>query len=186
MSKNKKSDVMLAEKAGFCFGVERAESIVLKLLKEKNRKIYTLGPLIHNPLFVENLKEKGVNVVEENNLSDIDDDSIIVIRSHGIEKKLKERLFEIGFKVIDATCPFVDKAKKSALELFEKGYYLIILGDANHPEVKGIHSYTNYEGLIVKDLDDVKKLDLNGKNKIGFVAQTTQSKEVFKKIVKYL
>jgi len=186
MSQDKKTEILLAEKAGFCFGVERAERIVLGLLENRNKKIHTLGPLIHNPLFVEKLESKGINVVEENELNDIDSDSIIVIRSHGIEKRLKKNLLDMGFKVIDATCPFVDKAKKSALELFQNGYFLIILGDANHPEVKGIRSYTDYQGLIVKDLEDVKKIDLSDKEKIGFIAQTTQSKEVFSSIVNYL
>lgn len=179
--------IKIADKAGFCFGVERAEKIVLDTLEKKHINIFTLGPLIHNPLVVENLKDKGVFPIEENDIKDIDNNSTLIIRSHGIDKFLKEKLEKKGFDIVDATCPFVKKAKEAAQTLYREGYLVLILGDKNHPEVKGIHSYTDYKGQIIKDMDDLKNL-LNKTDckKIGLVAQTTQNKDLFKEIVKYL
>jgi 4-hydroxy-3-methylbut-2-enyl diphosphate reductase len=175
--------ITVADKAGFCFGVERAENIVLDTIKCKKNKVYTFGPLIHNPIVVEKLKSMGVFSVEEEDLEKIDRNSTIIIRSHGIEKKILDKLNRMGFDIVDATCPFVKKAKESAKTLYEKGYKLIILGDINHPEVKGIHSYTDYNGVILKDIHELEDFLKDNNNKIGLVAQTTQSKVLFEEFV---
>ncbi|MCK9225205.1 MAG: 4-hydroxy-3-methylbut-2-enyl diphosphate reductase [Candidatus Muirbacterium halophilum] len=175
--------ITIADKAGFCFGVERAENIVLSTIKNKKNKVYTFGPLIHNPIVVKKLKELGVFPVEEEDLQKLDKNSTIIIRSHGIEKKTLIKLEKMGFDIVDATCPFVKKAKESAKTLYEKNYNLIILGDINHPEVKGIHSYTDYNGVILKDTDELKTYLKEKNNRVGLVAQTTQSKELFEEFV---
>lgn len=175
--------IRIAEKAGFCFGVERAENLVWDTLERKKTDIYTLGPLIHNPVVVENLKDNGVFPVDEDDLEKIPKSSTIIIRSHGIDKKLLEKLIQKGFDIVDATCPFVKKAKESAKTLHDKGYNIIILGDRNHPEVKGIHSYTDYEGTIIKDEEELEEFLVRNQEKIGLVAQTTQNRELFERFV---
>ncbi|MGM0607522.1 MAG: 4-hydroxy-3-methylbut-2-enyl diphosphate reductase [Candidatus Muiribacteriota bacterium] len=178
--------IKIADKAGFCFGVERAEKIAFDTLNKFKKNIYTLGPLIHNPLVVKALEEKGIYEVSEDIIKNTEKGSTLIIRSHGIEKDLKEKLTDKGYNVVDATCPFVKKAKEVGQDYYDRGYKVIILGDKNHPEVKGIHSYTDYKGIIIKNEIHLKEIlpDINGK--IGIIAQTTQNKETFEKCVNLL
>ncbi|MFA5479827.1 MAG: 4-hydroxy-3-methylbut-2-enyl diphosphate reductase [Candidatus Muiribacteriota bacterium] len=180
------TEIKIADCAGFCFGVERAEKIVFDTLQKYKKKIYTLGPLIHNPLVVKKLEETGVFAVDENDIESLPDKATLIIRSHGIEKNLKEILVKKGFNVVDATCPFVKKAKEVAEDFYNKGYEVLILGDSNHPEVKGIHSYTDYKGKIIKNPESINQIILNTDKKIGLIAQTTQNKETFVKCVEIL
>ena len=174
-------EIITADKAGFCFGVKRAIEIVKEAVAGTDKNVYTLGPLIHNPQVVEDLRQKGVHLVDD--IEDIDD-GILIIRTHGVEPEVLERAQKKGLDIIDATCPFVKNAHKYANELVETDYQTFIFGDRNHPEVRGIFGHTKNKGIIIETIDDLKGIDLE--DNIGLVAQTTQSYEDYLKIISYL
>ncbi len=165
-----------AEMAGFCFGVKRAIELALKEA-QVNSGVYTLGPLIHNPQVIERLKAKGINPFEISALpSDI---KTAVIRTHGVSREINEYLNSLGIKVIDATCPFVKKAQQYAKLLHEEGYQVLILGDANHPEVVGIKSYAGPDAIVVSEPEEIVKL----RKRVGVVVQTTQPVEKLQRLL---
>jgi (E)-4-hydroxy-3-methyl-but-2-enyl pyrophosphate reductase len=170
--------VFVVKKAGFCFGVKRAIKLAFDVAKKKDEKIYTWGPLIHNPQVVEDLKEKGVYVVED--LRKVKKGTLI-IRSHGIHPKILKRIKERKIEVVDATCPFVKKAQKKAKLLSDQGYQVVVVGEADHPEVQGIMGYTNGSALVINHNRMNKRLPHFGK--LGVIAQTTLSIDAFKQVI---
>lgn len=171
--------ILVSEYAGFCFGVERAINIVKSSAKDK-QKIYTLGPLIHNPQVVRNLEKKGVYVIED--IDKISDGDSVVIRSHGITKDIQKKLKKKNINIIDATCPYVKNAQEKAEYLKENNYRVIIYGEKKHPEVKAILSYTDYTGMVLEKTDDF--ISTQKQDKYGIVSQTTRNLENFSKICK--
>jgi len=169
--------VTVARHAGICYGVERA----LKLADEAaatGRTVHTLGPLIHNPQAVEALRARGVAVagcLEEA------DDGILVIRSHGVDPAIIEAASEKGLDVVDATCPFVSSAQQAAAKLKTDGYTVVIVGEADHPEVEGIVAHTGGDALVVEEVSDIPER-LPSK-RVGIVVQTTQSLERLNEVV---
>ncbi|MFW6381413.1 MAG: bifunctional 4-hydroxy-3-methylbut-2-enyl diphosphate reductase/30S ribosomal protein S1 [Bacillota bacterium] len=173
-------EITAAEEAGFCFGVKRAIDMARKAAEDSsNHPVYTLGPIIHNPQVVSKLEERGIKAV--NSIKDINEGTII-IRSHGIEPEIFQKARNRGLHIIDATCPFVKKAQKFARELVEEDYQTFIFGDRNHPEVKGIYGATNNKARIINSLEQFKAYEIG--NRIGFVAQTTQSPEAYNQVIK--
>ncbi len=171
----------LAPKAGFCFGVKRALDLAMHTAKEEEKKIYTLGPLIHSPQVVEDLSRKGLKVVQD--IEDIPE-GVIIVRSHGVGPEVFVRAGEKGLKVIDATCPFVKKAQELAKKLNEQGYQVIVVGDKEHPEVTGILGWTGNQGIVVETPEQAESMP--AMDKIGIISQTTQPEENFNKIVSVL
>jgi len=170
--------IFLAKSAGVCFGVKRAMDMAIKVAKKDPKHLYTLGPLIHNPQAVESLKELGVKVKER--VESIPRGTVI-FRSHGVSLRDLQKAREKKLHIIDATCPIVKKAQFFANYLHRHGYALLIVGEASHPEVEAIRSYLD-EGVAV--IDDVKKVqELGPWDKLGIIAQTTQSFSLFKEIV---
>lgn len=172
---------ILAAKAGFCFGVKRALDLVMKTAGETSDNIYTLGPLIHNPQVVEDLTNKGIQVVKD--VSDISA-GVIVIRSHGVGPEVFSKAGDLGLQVVDATCPFVKKAQEMARELNEQGYQVIVVGDKEHPEVTGIVGWTDGKGIVVETPEQAEEVP--SMEKIGVISQTTQPEANFNKIVAVL
>lgn len=170
-------NIQIAKHAGFCFGVERAVSLVEEALK-KNNNVFTYGPIIHNPIVVSRLEERGVKVVRD--VNDLDSGDVLIIRSHGITKKLYNEIEKKNIKIIDATCPFVKKAYNAAQDLSKEGYSVVILGDRLHPEIEGIISYIEGEYFIISSTLEAETLPV--KEKIGYIAQTTQDRELFIKV----
>jgi 4-hydroxy-3-methylbut-2-enyl diphosphate reductase len=168
--------IILAEKAGFCFGVKRAIKLALKTASKK--RVYTLGPLIHNPQEVKRLKSRGIKPISA--LKKLEGD-VLLIRSHGIDPKKILEAKRKGLKIIDATCPYVKKAQRLAKSLKEEGYRVVIIGEARHPEVLGIKAATGGRALILEDSRQAGRIPAS--KKIGVVAQTTQSQENFKEVV---
>ena len=161
--------VEVAKSAGICYGVERA----LKLAEEAAQSgsmVHTLGPLIHNPQAVAALRERGVVVA-----SSLDEASegTLVIRSHGVEPSIIDEARERGLNVIDATCPHVSKAHEAAQELRRGGYIVVIVGEADHPEVEGIMAHAGGEAIVVSSAAQLP--ERLGGRRIGIVVQTTQS-----------
>ncbi|TDX53304.1 bifunctional 4-hydroxy-3-methylbut-2-enyl diphosphate reductase/30S ribosomal protein S1 [Orenia marismortui] len=174
-------EIILAEHAGFCFGVNRAMDLALKIGKDKDGKVHTLGPLIHNPQAVKKLEEVDVRV--ESDIEKITEGTVI-IRSHGVPPEILEQAEKQELEVVNATCPFVKTAQRNAKELMEEGYDVVISGDQDHPEVIAILGYTDNQAIIVQDESDFEKLD--NLKKAGVVAQTTQSLERLQKLTAYL
>lgn len=172
--------IILSEMAGFCFGVNRAINTIDKLI-QKNMLIYTYGPIIHNPQVVEYYKKKGVNVVDD--LSKIEDKSTLIIRTHGITKKEHDLLIARDINIIDRTCPFVKKVQKIVEEYYKKGYSIVIVGDANHPEIVGVNGWCDNKAYIVDNEQKAKNLDLK---KACVVAQTTLPKSIWESILNVL
>ncbi len=172
-------EITVAKMAGFCFGVKRALDITFDLAKNSQERIYTYGPLIHNPQVVENLKNEGVDTVDSLDSPDI---NTIIIRTHGVSPKVYVETSKMGYNVIDATCPFVKKAQKFTQELKEKGYQVIIIGDRHHPEVQGLIGFAGSDVVVVDDTDQLPPL----KNKVGIIVQTTQAFETFERIVSHI
>ncbi|SIR55136.1 4-hydroxy-3-methylbut-2-enyl diphosphate reductase [Halanaerobium kushneri] len=172
-------EVITAEEAGFCFGVERAIDMVLKAAGEnEDLNVYTLGPLIHNPQVVKKLEEKNVKVASS--LAEIDS-GIVIIRSHGVAPEIIEKAREKNLKIIDATCPYVKNAQKYASQLVDEGYQTFIYGDEDHPEVQGIYGASEKKAIIIREKQDLNSVEL--KARVGFVAQTTKSPESFRDII---
>lgn len=169
--------VLLAKRAGFCFGVKRATQMAFEAAA-MDKKTYTLGPIIHSPQVVNKLEEMGVKAL--NSLESMDCGTII-IRSHGVASDEIDEATQKKLEIVDATCPFVKKAQEHVKSLSEAGYGVVVVGDADHPEVQGIVSYGGDKVFVVGSGEEVKKLPKM--NKIGVVAQTTQSFENLKNVV---
>ena len=173
--------VKLASNYGFCFGVKRAIKIA-----EDYKDSATMGPLIHNQDEINRLK-KDFNVGLYNNLSDVKDNDTVIIRTHGIPKNDLKNLKALNAKVINATCPFVTTPQQIVKKMSIEGYSILIFGDADHPEVKGVQSYAEDQNdvHIILEPSDLEKISFKN-NKIATVAQTTKKKEKYLEIVNYL
>lgn len=159
--------VIVADNAGFCFGVKRAIALTREVVKRK-QTVYSLGPLIHNPQVVEALQKEGVKVI---NTIDGIKEGVVVIRSHGVPPQMVRKAREKGLEVVDATCPFVKETQNFVKMLSDEDYRVVIVGDNNHPEVKGLLGYAK-KAVVINSVDEAKKI--RGR-KIGVVSQTTQS-----------
>ena len=172
-------NVRIAKNSGFCFGVKRAIKIALEASK-KNHEIVTLGSIIHNPQMVAKLESEGI--IKVDNFDQIKKRPTI-IRSHGVKKEILDELIKNDIEIINATCPYVSKTQDYAKSLSEEGYYLIILGDRDHPEVKALRSYVDKEVLIVANADELEDKQFK---KIGIISQTTRRVEDLQELVKKL
>jgi (E)-4-hydroxy-3-methyl-but-2-enyl pyrophosphate reductase len=166
--------VVLASTAGFCIGVKRALEMVLKAINENQPKIYTYGPLIHNPQVLELLRERGITILKPGEEIPA---GLVVIRAHGIPLQERRLLEQAGGSIIDATCPRVAKVQAIIRRWSAKGCATVIVGDADHPEVRGLMGYTEDRGYVVSTSRDVA--DLPDLNSLIVVAQTTQSESQF-------
>jgi 4-hydroxy-3-methylbut-2-en-1-yl diphosphate reductase len=172
----------LANSAGFCFGVKRAVEMVYEEV-DKGNLVYTYGPIIHNDQVVDDLCEKGVqvlNTVEE--LKAINQGTII-IRSHGVSKDIYDIMQEKKLHVIDATCPFVRKIHKIVQEQGELYETIIIIGNDKHPEVEGIKGWCKNPTIVIQTEEEAKELRLEIGKKVCIVAQTTFNYKKFKDLV---
>ena len=172
--------IKVAKTAGFCFGVKRAVDSVYEAAAA-GKNIATLGDVIHNRQVMDDLKSKGVNSYE--NVADIPNDCTIVIRAHGVGKDIYEQIGDRPY--IDLTCPFVSKIHKIVEKYHKEGYKIVIVGDANHPEVIGINGWCNYEAEIIDS--GATKINQNLSNyPLCIVAQTTIKRDNFVQIVQIL
>ena len=170
--------LFVAKSAGFCFGVKRAMDMALEAAKKYPKDLYTLGPLIHNPQAVKFLEQLGVKV--KNRIENIPKGTVI-FRSHGVSLRNLEKARKKRLHIIDATCPIVKKAQFFAKHLYRHGYIVLIVGDLYHPEVEAIQSYIKDRVEVVGDVEMVQRL--GPWEKLGIIAQTTQSFNLFKEIV---
>ena len=169
--------ILLADKAGFCFGVKRAISTAFKA--STGGRVYCLGPLIHNPQEVERLRRSGVRTVED--FSDLKPGDSLIIRSHGVPPKVLSQARDKGLTIIDLTCPFVGKAQRDAESLYKEGYQVVVVGEKRHPEVQSILGYAGDDAVVVETVADIDGASFQAR--LGVVAQTTQSYGNFSEIV---
>ncbi len=178
MPEDNKLNVKVARQVGYCYGVKRALDMARSAAGPGCEPINTLGPIIHNPQVVESLRREGVGVA--GSLEDIDSGTVI-IRSHGVAPETIEEARAKGVNVLDATCPFVKKAQQKAAELAAAGYYVIILGEKDHPEVLGIMGHAGGRALVIEQPEDLALVPKK-ERKVGLVVQTTQSAEKLQEI----
>ncbi len=172
-------NIVLVEGAGFCFGVKRAIDIAFDVARNYKERVFTLGPIIHNPHVVEKLKELGVYPLEE--LSKEKSIKTLIIRAHGIPKEKFNEIKQKDMEIIDATCPFVKRAQSLAEKLATEGYQVVIIGDREHPEVQGIFSYAGPDAIVINS-SEIPILN----KKIGIIQQTTQPLTKVKEIMNEL
>ncbi|MGA2093682.1 MAG: 4-hydroxy-3-methylbut-2-enyl diphosphate reductase [Sedimentisphaerales bacterium] len=165
--------VIVAEKYGFCAGVRNAISTAEKVLSQKG-KVYSLGPIIHNPDVVQRLAQKGLITVD--NVEQIPAGATVLIRSHGAGAQQLAHLKEKNAEIIDATCVLVKRMQQIAAQMEDEGYKVVIVGDREHPEVQAVVGCTK-QAVVVGDEGDIKTIGGNGR--LGVVCQTTQSPEFF-------
>lgn len=172
--------VVVARHAGACYGVNRALARV-RAAAETSSRVFTLGPLIHNPKVVSDLAEQGISAVES--LDELKADDVVVIRSHGVAPAVVDEALRRGLVVEDATCPYVSKVQRAAARLSDGGYHVIIVGEAGHPEVEGIRACVSGPVTVVSSAEDIPG-SLPGR--VGVVVQTTQSRQLLESVVTLL
>ena len=178
-------EIKIAEKAGFCFGVDRAVKIAYDTAVNKKGKVFTYGMLIHNGDVIRDLEGMGVSCAET--IDRIPDNSTVIIRAHGISKTEYDQLAEKNIEVIDATCPFVKRIHSIVEKEYKNGRQIVIAGDRNHPEVKGINGWCDNSAFIVGNEDECSEiLKQSPDTPISIVAQTTLRQEKAKKIEEIL
>ena len=179
--------ILLAQNAGFCFGVDRAVQAVYDLLAEE-KKVCTLGPIIHNPQLVAELGQKGVTIAQTP--AECPPDHTLVIRSHGVARSVLAAAESSGLRVLDATCPFVAKIHRIVDEKSRQGYTVLVAGDKAHQEVAGIVGHCNGSCYVFNGVEVLENLAKSGKidpqTPLCVVAQTTFHADLWQKCQKTL
>jgi 4-hydroxy-3-methylbut-2-en-1-yl diphosphate reductase len=174
--------IIKADPSGFCMGVRRAVNLVEEELSQ-NSDLFTLGPIIHNKQVLEKLQKRGVRMTE--NLEDLPEDGncTLVIRAHGVEPEKEKALIDRGIRIIDGTCPKVKLSHRTIEEYSDKGYFIVILGDKNHGEVKGLAGRARFH-KVVSTPEEAEELELP--EKTLFICQTTVKQGEFDRIKEIL
>jgi len=169
--------IILDEGAGFCFGVERAMKMTEEVARTNAGRVVTIGPLIHNPQVIEELKQKGVQVAEGADLHD----AVAIVRTHGVAPEVEQRLRRESRRLVDATCPYVKKSQQYTQVLHREDYHILIVGDKNHPEIKGLLGYAGPRVTVINDPAEADALPHF--SKLGVIIQTTYPIEKVQEIV---
>lgn len=178
-------NVKVAETAGFCFGVQRAVDRVYELIGSDAAPIYTLGPIIHNEEVVSDLEKKGVAVICEKDLGSLKGGTV-VIRSHGVGRRVYNTIKKYGLGYVDVTCPFVLKIHKIVERESSRGAHIVIIGDPDHPEVQGICGWCQGPYTVIKNAEDAEKFNISPEKEVCVVSQTTFNYNKFKDLVEIL
>ena len=178
--------IILAETAGFCFGVDRAVNLVYSLVND-GKKVCTLGPIIHNAQLVGDLEQRGVKIIDS--IDECPDGYMVVVRTHGVEKSVIDDIENKNIEYVDATCPFVKKIHRIVKKI-DSSVPVLVAGDVNHPEVIGIRSYCSGKSFVFKNDEELQKIlqndNIDKNKKIICVSQTTFSLEEWKKCEKII
>lgn len=175
--------VTVAKSAGFCFGVRRAVEQVYHQVKEGKKPVYTYGPIIHNDQVVRDLGALGVRVIHAEEELDSISEGTVIVRSHGVPRRIQEKIEARGLELVDATCPFVKKIHRIVMEESRKGAAVIIAGDESHPEVEGIRGWAEGPVWVVSRPGDMERLPLSAGKAAVLVAQTTFNYTKFEELV---
>lgn len=192
-------NILIADNAGFCFGVKRAMNMAWNELDKSDKvAIYALGPLIHNKQAVAKYEERGmltVDTIEEIEKIESEKarrgintskDREMIIRSHGVSKSIYDEAKLKNIPIIDTTCPFVRKIHYLANKCFEDGKQLIVIGDKNHPEIIGINGWSSHSAIIAKNLEELSNISFDTNKDYFIVAQTTMNEKEFDAIIDYI
>ena len=177
-------EVIRAKSAGFCFGVKRAvDTVYEQVEKQTGKQIYTYGPIIHNEEVVKDMEAHGVKVLRgEEELKGLEE-GLVIIRSHGVPKRICDLMNEKGIEYVDATCPFVKRIHKIVAEESKKGSRIIIIGNPDHPEVEGIRGWAGENVTVIKNAEEAEKFENTTSERICIVSQTTYNYNKFQYIV---
>ena len=184
-------EVILAKSAGFCFGVKRAVDKVYEQLEAidksgTKKQIYTYGPIIHNEIVVQDLERRGVRVIESEEELEALTEGIVVIRSHGVPRRICEKIEELGLECVDATCPFVKRIHKIVEKESASGSQIVIIGNAGHPEVEGTVGQVDSDINVIEKPAQVWDLEVENPEKVAYVSQTTISYDDAKELIQEL
>lgn len=181
-----RTEIKCALNAGFCFGVRRAVDTVSELRRKTDKKIYTIGELIHNPDFVERLEKDNIFVIGEEELPNLEenkDNIILVVRAHGIKKELVEYMDRVGFTYVNATCPYVERIHEIVDKNTDDAKLCIVMGDKKHPEAVGTISYAHCEAVVCSDEEEMveilKSKLTNSEDCFVLTSQTTYNNEKY-------
>jgi 4-hydroxy-3-methylbut-2-enyl diphosphate reductase len=171
-------EVRIAKSAGFCWGVRRTVDKAMMVADHAAGPVVTLGPIIHNPQAVARFREKGVATV--NSIGEVADGSVVVVRTHGAVREELELAKARGLEVQDGTCPYVKYPQAMAQRLSRAGYHIVIVGDANHAEIKGVVSYAEGPCTVVRAGAAIPEIKAK---KVAVIAQTTCVGADFERVV---
>jgi 4-hydroxy-3-methylbut-2-enyl diphosphate reductase len=177
-------EVILAKTAGFCFGVKRAVELVYQQIGSEG--VYTFGPIIHNEEVVNDLKDKGINVINSLQEAAAVRPGTMIMRSHGAARSIYTELSQMGWNIIDATCPFVKKIHKIVDEESAEGTQIVIVGNEHHPEVEGIMGWCNNTPVVIDSEEKALDFKPQDNKKVCIVSQTTFNYKKFKDIVEII
>lgn len=179
-------EVITAKSAGFCFGVKRAVEKVYEVANRKNDPVYTYGPIIHNEEVVKDLEKKGVSVLEtEEELKNLTEGTVI-IRSHGVPRRIYGQIREQGLDYVDVTCPFVLKIHRIVERESKAGRHIVIIGNRTHPEVEGIRGWCEGPSTVIRTKEEAEEFLKNPPEKVCIVSQTTFNYKNFQELVEIL
>ena len=179
--------VKLAKTAGFCFGVKRAvDTVYQELARQGSGKIYTYGPIIHNEEVIKDMQKLGAIVLRSEEELDAVTEGTVIIRSHGVEKRIYDKLEAKHISIVDATCPYVKKIHNIVRKESEEGKYIIIIGNPEHPEVQGIRGWAGRDAAIVQNPEDIANLSIKNDKKVCVVSQTTFNYKKFQYLVEII
>ena len=176
-------EVRLAKTAGFCFGVQRAVDTVYRQIEEGGGPIYTYGPIVHNEMVVRELEEKGVRVLNTKEELCALTKGTVIIRAHGVGKHIYDLLEKKGILLVDATCPFVRKIHRIAQREERAGRKILIVGNAEHPEVEGIRGWCEKTSYVVESAAEAQNFSAPLTEKLCIVSQTTFNYKKFQDLV---
>jgi 4-hydroxy-3-methylbut-2-enyl diphosphate reductase len=159
---------------GFCFGVRDAIEIVRDLGKS-GTTVYTLGAIVHNPQIAEELDKIGVHVVD--GIDDVPAGAMVAITAHGSSPDLQSRAEARGLRVIDTTCPLVTRIQKTAFDLVQQRYSVLVYGDASHKEVKGIVGWSGHKAKVIRSIQDLEGWEPT--RRVALISQSTSNVEKF-------
>ena len=169
-------NIILAKTSGFCMGVKRAMKLAIETAQKTDSKVYTCGPLIHNPQAIEYLKEQGVETsLDWQNIPN----GTLIIRAHGMPLTNIKEIEAKGLNIVDATCPHVKTSQKQIQKYSDLGYFIYIIGDQSHPEILSLQSFAKNFGVI-SNLEAAK--EVSHKDKIMVISQTTFNADEYKEI----
>lgn len=172
-------EIILARDMGFCWGVRRAISIMEEVVQQEG-EVYSLGPIVHNPLVMAELEKRGVRAINGN--IPLQEGKPLAITAHGAGPEIYRLAREKGIRLIDTTCPIVTRSQRWARRMAQQGFTIIIFGDAQHREVKGVLAWTEGKGMAVTDVSQVPR----GLSRVAVISQTTQEPRKFAAFVAQL
>lgn len=167
-------EILRAQAMGFCFGVRDAIEVVREI-GQRGTPVYTLGAIVHNPQIAEELERVHVHVIDT--LDDAPKGALVAITAHGAPPALEEEALRRGLKVIDTTCPLVTRIQKTASDLVEERYSVLVYGDARHKEVKGILGWTDGKAKVITSMGDLEGWQPT--RRVALISQSTSNVEKF-------